>query len=274
MAINYPIVCEIAYKTWCINEFGMDAMFLFEGEEKALLIDTGTGTFDIKKMVSQLTDKPLIVALTHGHVDHAGGIQQFDTIYLHEDDFVMARNVTIEARQNYADMLIGMSQGVFEPCKCIESSNEPQFVSLKEGQNIDLGNRIIKVYETAGHTEGGLSFLDVKERILISGDACNPNILLLDTKEKNSILEVLKTAKKLQSLQPYFDRHYNGHIGYAGYIDFKPLDQNLIQDTIDLCSDNLLGKVKGKPTDNPFGGSCLIARNKTMQIQYKQENIK
>ena len=42
MQITTPIVSMIAYKTWCINEYGMDAMFLLEGEEKALLIDTGT----------------------------------------------------------------------------------------------------------------------------------------------------------------------------------------------------------------------------------------
>ena len=70
MGISRPIVSEIAWRTWCIDEFGMDALFLLEGSEKALLIDTGTGLFDIPALVAELTDKPLIVALTHGHVDH------------------------------------------------------------------------------------------------------------------------------------------------------------------------------------------------------------
>lgn len=34
MAIRQPIVSEIAYRTWCIDEYGMDAMFLLEGDEK------------------------------------------------------------------------------------------------------------------------------------------------------------------------------------------------------------------------------------------------
>ena len=46
MQIQTPIVTMIAKGTWCINEYGMDAMFLLEGAHKALLIDTGTGTFD------------------------------------------------------------------------------------------------------------------------------------------------------------------------------------------------------------------------------------
>lgn len=74
MAIRQPIVSEIAYRTWCIDEYGMDAMFLLEGDEKALLIDTGTGVFDIPELVRQLTNKPVMVALTHGHIDHAGGM--------------------------------------------------------------------------------------------------------------------------------------------------------------------------------------------------------
>lgn len=274
MGIQYPIVAEIAYKTWCINEFGMDAMFLLEGDENALLIDTGTGTFSLTELLSTLTDKPVIVVLTHGHIDHAGGIKQFDTVYLHESDFEMAKTIAVHERQQYADMLIQMSQGIFTQVECKEFTKEPDFVSLKEGQDIDLGNRVIKVYETSGHTEGGLSFLDTKERILFSGDACNPNILLLDTKEKNGIKNVLESAKKLDSLQPYFDRHYNGHIGYAGYIAFYPLPKSLIKDTIELCENILSSKVVGEPTSNPFGGSCLIAKNKTMQIQYKEENIR
>lgn len=272
--INYPIIAQIANKTWCINEFGMDAMFLLEGDEKALLIDTGTGTFDLKKTIETLTQKPVIVALTHGHVDHAGGIGQFDEIHLHEGDFEMARSIALEDRQGYADMLIQMSNGVFAPITCTEFDNKPKLVALREGEDIELGNRLVKVYETAGHTEGGLSFLDVKERIMISGDACNPNILLFDNKEKNSISEILKTAEKLKGLQPQFDRHYNGHIGYGDYISFLPLPESLIQDTIDLCHDILEGKADAKPTVNPFAGSCLISQNKTMQIQYKEENIK
>ena len=272
MPINHAIVAQIAYKTWCINEAGMDAMFLLEGEEKALLIDTGTGTFDLKELISTLTSKPLMVALTHGHVDHAGGMKQFDRVYLHADDFEMANSITLEERQYYADMLIDMAQGVFAPVQCINFSNDVTLCPLKEGEDIDLGNRMVKVYETAGHTEGGLSFLDTKERILFSGDACNSNTLLVDTKPKMTISEILRTAKKLNSLD--FDRHYNGHVGYASYIAFMPLAKSLIQDAIDLCEDLLSGRIKGEQTENPFGGKCLIAKNKTLQIQYKEECLK
>ena len=113
MQIQGPIVSMIANKTWCINEYGMDAMFLLEGGHKALLIDTGTGTFDIAALCRKLTDKPLMVACTHGHVDHVGGIGYFDEVWLHPDDFEMARTLTPEARKGYVKVLAGMSGGLF-----------------------------------------------------------------------------------------------------------------------------------------------------------------
>ncbi len=30
---------------------------------------------------------------------------------------------------------------------------------------------------------------------------------------------LLRTAEKLQSLEPFYDRDYNGHVGYATFIN-------------------------------------------------------
>lgn len=76
-----PPVCEIAYQTYAINEYGLNAMFLIVGEEKALLIDTGTGVCDLPATLRYLTDKPVQVVLTHGHPDHAGAIGWFDEVW-------------------------------------------------------------------------------------------------------------------------------------------------------------------------------------------------
>ena len=46
-------------------------MYLVEGSERAVLIDTGIGLGNICKYVRKLTSKPLTVLITHGHVDHA-----------------------------------------------------------------------------------------------------------------------------------------------------------------------------------------------------------
>lgn len=47
------------------------SVFVPEGKEKALLIDTGIGIGNIRQKIEELTDKPLIVVMGHG--DHTGG---------------------------------------------------------------------------------------------------------------------------------------------------------------------------------------------------------
>lgn len=48
-------------------------LYLVEGKDRACLIDTGDGYGDLGSYIRQLTDKPVFVILTHGHMDHASG---------------------------------------------------------------------------------------------------------------------------------------------------------------------------------------------------------
>ena len=66
-------------QTWIIQFMnGTEYMYLLEGSEKALLLDTGYGAGNLRAFVEQLTDKPVIVANTHYHPDHAGGNGEFE----------------------------------------------------------------------------------------------------------------------------------------------------------------------------------------------------
>ncbi len=50
---------------WTISDNGSDNMYLVEGGEKALLIDTGLGVARLSAFVKTLTAKPVIVVNTH-----------------------------------------------------------------------------------------------------------------------------------------------------------------------------------------------------------------
>ena len=280
MAICQPIVSEIAYRTWCIDEYGMDAMFLLEGDEKALLIDTGTGVFDIPELVRQLTNKPVMVALTHGHIDHAGGMNQFEEVYLHPADFAMAQAVTPEERGGYVDTMLSMSDGIYSVTRydVVVPNTRARLLPLQGGTYLHLGNRDVMVFDTPGHTPGGLSYLDKKERLLFSGDACNMNTLLAamgqPATERTCVTALKQTAEKLEALHPYYDRHYNGHIGYADAKSCMPMPECLVRDCIALCENLLAGTIVGEKVENPFCGECRLARNNTMQIVYRDDQVK
>ena len=66
-------------------------MYLAEGTNSAALLDTGFGFGDLKGYVDSLTDKPYVVILSHGHMDHAGGAVQFETVYLNERDWELEK---------------------------------------------------------------------------------------------------------------------------------------------------------------------------------------
>lgn len=240
MGIKQPIVTEIAKNTYAINEFGLTAMYLLVGDTSALLIDTGCGACDLAGIVASLTDKPYKVWLTHGHLDHAGGIGAFDEIWLGQEDFEMARSITVEALADYLDQLgrqggyeaFDYSSDVLKPME-----HMPKMNILIEGMKLDLGNRVVEVIEVPGHTMGGLCFLDDTTKILFSGDACNTNLLVMG----GSVNQTLAGLYHLKSYESRWERMYNGHIGYAGspYILSQP--ESTLDDCIRIC-ESILNK--------------------------------
>ena len=64
-------VHQIDASCWRIEENGVRA-FLITGSERALLIDSGFGTGNIREIVDNMTKLPLILANTHTDRDHIG----------------------------------------------------------------------------------------------------------------------------------------------------------------------------------------------------------
>ncbi len=247
MGMKTPLICEIAKDTYCINEYGLDAVFLCIGSERALLIDTGTGTFDLKGTVERLTDKPYDVVLTHGHVDHAGGIDAFSHIYMHEKDMEMAKNLTYEERLSYAVNLHANDTDQafdFDEKQVRRWNHLPDMTAIDEGFVFDLGGRQLEVFYTPGHTEGSITLLDRKNRIHFSGDACNRNTLCMG----GTVETLLQSALKIKALEPAFDRDYNGHIGWAGIPEYLSQPADIRDAVIGICRSILDGSAQAEDT--------------------------
>ncbi len=80
-------------------------MYLVEGNNMTALIDTGSRVGNLYEYVRTLTDKPLIVILTHGHLDHAMGTGTFPyevPIYMNEmDEALYKKDSDTKRRQEY-----------------------------------------------------------------------------------------------------------------------------------------------------------------------------
>ncbi|MDE6995669.1 MAG: MBL fold metallo-hydrolase [Lachnospiraceae bacterium] len=271
MGIKTPYVSEIAKNTYAINEFGLTAMYLLVGDESALLIDTGCGACDLKGLVARLTDKSYRVVLTHGHLDHAGGIGAFDEVYLGEGDFEMAADIDTEELRNYLDTLGNMGgydvydytrDNVQKPTKL------PNMIGIHDGDRFELGNRSVLAIEVPGHTKGGICFLDEKTQIMFSGDACNCNLLVMGT----SVNTALRGLDYLKTYDGRYQQMYNGHIGYAGIPTCLSLPESTLDDCIHIMETILDGTAVIEKV--PFlGGENTCASYGTSRVSFDPERL-
>jgi len=203
--------------TWFINFMeGSQNLYLLEGEEKALLIDTGYGTNTLAAFVKTLTDKPLLVANTHFHPDHAGGNGEFPSIMLHHN--WKADAGAVRPGPNLPFDISALPYPNYEK------------VLLRDGDIIDLGSRKIRVLEICSHSNSSLAFLDEEHRFLICGDELEAAQVLLyplsGSDEYYDLPQHLRqhreNMQKLKQLQPRIDCLLPNHNGFpidTDYID-------------------------------------------------------
>lgn len=226
--------------------------FLVEGRDKALLIDTMTGLRGLPAFVATLTDLPVEVALTHGHMDHAGGVFEFGRCYIHPADIPMLDGRTLPAR-------VGYVRGQLPPGEAPEASafvpdGPVEFVPLKAGDKLDLGGRVLEVLHVPGHTRGSLCYLDTASGDFFAGDACNNNTLLM-MDVSATIEEYLEALLALKERQGDIRRFYLFH-------GPSLQDKSCIDDNIQCCRDILAGTDDRVPVDF-LGRPGYLAKERT-----------
>lgn len=201
-------VQEIAPNTWCLKEYGVVQAFLVVGNEYAALLDTGDGMGDLRSEVKEITEKPLYVLNTHGHLDHAGGNSQFPVVYLSPNDFEASEAMcTYAMRKWYVDTRIGRfcPEYLMEAQESLIPDRPYARVGIREGMVVTLGGRNLEVIETPGHTVGSLCFLDRKEHLLFTGDMANDGTIVHKKNQfYGSTVETYhRSMKKLWNLDGY-----------------------------------------------------------------------
>lgn len=192
--------------------------YFIEGADRAALIDTGYGFGDLQKTVREITDKPLLIFNTHGHVDHTCGNAQFDApCYIGEKDMELCRQHTSEAMRrdsierarhsvNYetGEEYDALPEDFDEREYC--SRGAGNLVPVQEGERFDLGGAVLKVYETPGHTKGGISLLYEEKNYLFIGDATGMFVWLFSG-------ETTDLDTYIKAVQKMYDLGCDGYIG-------------------------------------------------------------
>lgn len=154
--------------------------YLAIGSERAMVIDTGCGYGPFRALIEKLTDRPYEVLLTHGHVDHAGGAAEFDTVYMDPADLPVAAEHTLkERRLGYLqqDQATGQKRDL-DPSLLAEPRPLDAYAPLADGQTFALGGLTLQVLSVSGHTPGSMAVLFKEPGMLLVGDAVNSFTLL------------------------------------------------------------------------------------------------
>ncbi|KHM53166.1 beta-lactamase [Anaerovibrio lipolyticus] len=114
---------------------------------EGMVIDPGGNPDKILSAIKEMGVEVKLIALTHGHFDHIGGLGKVKNalnvpVAIHEADGEMLT----DAKKN-------LSAFVGAP-----GEMEAADVLLKDGDNISFGGCSLKVIHTPGHTQGGVCF--------------------------------------------------------------------------------------------------------------------
>lgn len=172
-------------------------MDLIVGSHHALLFDTGYGYGDLHQIVRELTDRPLYVVNSHGHVDHACGNEAFGGAYIHPLDMQLCRmhNGT-EFRMAELDLAQVPPDFDMEAYLRLGTGN---LYPVEEGYCFDLGGINCHVVHLPGHTAGSIGLWCPEIRLLYVGDAMNDFVWLFlpESLGLNTYIRTLHKAAEL-----------------------------------------------------------------------------
>lgn len=141
----------VAPGTWQVLSDG-DYTYLAEGDDEALVIDSGYGCGNIRAYCQSLTNRPVTrIANTHDHFDHTANNAYFDCAYMSA--------ATYERRTLPFPSFSG-----------IEFPRDYPVQIINEGYLFHLGGRELETYTLNNHAAGSLAFLDRKNRLFFTGD--------------------------------------------------------------------------------------------------------
>jgi glyoxylase-like metal-dependent hydrolase (beta-lactamase superfamily II) len=146
--------------------------YLIEGSRDVAELDTGLGVGEFASLVRTLSQRQPLVLQTHAHWEHIGASHDFTDVLVHPAEADVLRDGYPSARYrakfspeevDAARLPVG-----FDPSPGLPGREPTGW--LQHGDTVDLGDRVLEVLHTPGHSPGGVSFLDRAASALFVGD--------------------------------------------------------------------------------------------------------
>jgi glyoxylase-like metal-dependent hydrolase (beta-lactamase superfamily II) len=204
-----------------VHEFLRANIWLIEGRDRDLLVDTGNGIAPLLPAVRALQghpQKPVVAVATHTHSDHMGGMHEFAERLVHRleaEDLSCASDAACLLPKDFPaelqreieeeglvlpDVLVAAAPHVgFDPAAFAVAPATPTAL-LGEGDVLDLGDRAFTVLHLPGHSPGSIGLWEADSGILFSGDAVYRDSPLLDALPGSDVDAYVRTMQRLRDL--------------------------------------------------------------------------
>lgn len=196
-------------------------MFLVEGRDRDMILDTGMGVIPLKPYLDTLRrdpEKQIICVSSHTHIDHIGAVHEFDTRLVHPaeaDEMAAPSGLSSLYRKDIPDRLLQtfLAAGYppigellihalpfdgYDPAS-YRLHGAPATGLLNDGDIVDLGNHRYRVLHLPGHSPGGIGLFEAETGILFGADAIYDGPLIYDGPGM-SIAQYRQTFDRLKSL--------------------------------------------------------------------------
>lgn len=177
-------------------------MFLVQGRDRDMIVDTGMGIVPLRPFIDSLRDDPqkdIICVSSHTHIDHIGGVHEFETRLVHPleaDEMAAPSGLNSLFRDDMPDQLIqiflkagyppldeilinALPYAGYDPRSYV-LRGAPATGLLQAGEIVDLGNHRYEVLHLPGHSPGGIGLYERSTGVLFSGDAIYDGPLIYD----------------------------------------------------------------------------------------------
>ncbi|MBN1980070.1 MAG: MBL fold metallo-hydrolase [Chitinivibrionales bacterium] len=153
MKIDMIVLGDLEANCYCLRKS--------EKQKKCLIIDPGLQPEPLIRFLKANHYEPVSIILTHGHVDHIGGVESLREFWptvevaIHKNDANMLRDPAL----NLSTLAGTMVQA--RPAEVLLDDNLQYFTAA--------GLRF-QILHTPGHSPGGICLYSAKDQVLFAGD--------------------------------------------------------------------------------------------------------